>query len=180
MRKVSHVMVRRIRLEHDRAMEPVALSDFLDELYGSIGSGPCVADIVYIVGHRADRFAMNSNLRITLTAEFAYSALEWAIWRQGLWPETRRQLSPPEIAALCRVMTGVLRPAEDRMLRYDVFYFSVREAFSRSWWPPSWEEFLCVINANKDRYIEDRFGYVRLAAKFISSADEWAPWEQAS
>lgn len=176
VRRATHAMTQRLRYEVGRAMDPVALQGFMQELFHHIGP-PSLADIMYVVQRQTYHFVQDSHGRIALTAEFAYSAIEWPPWRQRPWPERQCPLSRGNMIAISTAVTRILLGAKCKLMRGDVLYYHVREAFS-SVQPPSRKDFLQALAANEDVYSQDSEGYIHLLQAYRQSAPDGAAGEE--
>lgn len=177
MRKASNVMTERLRYEYQRAMDPLALHSFVHELFFD-NKPPSLADMMYIAKVQSWHYVVDSHGRIALTAEFAYSEIDWPSWRSQPWPQRQRRLSKDDMSDVVTAITNILRKVHNHFLRTDVLYFHVRKAFSCCLQPPSMKEHRDVLDANQDVLLMDSDGYVHLAEAYVRPAADGAHGEE--
>ena len=146
------------------------LHSFVQEVFNRRGV-LTYEELIYIIETRSHHYVIDApRERIALTSEFAYSVAEWELWRRP-WTRLRRRLAQHDSVVadgFALAMTTILRRAEERILRTDVLYYFLREAFSPPQQPPSFEEFEYVLSVNAHRFERNVFDRVVLRDEFIN------------
>lgn len=177
IQRVSRIMTLKLRISPDRTMPLEDMVNFVQEFFPGRRE-PDAVDIRNIVLARADRFVLDAQGNLTLTASFAYSSAEWARWRQCPWRYPHHPISYEETLATVGAMTRILSRQAHLCLRQDVLYYFVRQAFSSSWHPLSWEDYEQVLRHNMDLFEVNSVSYVTLDERYAYPGVDRENWEE--